>query len=101
LVQTIPNEITFNDIIALDREREREYLGGRNLSKMNGAFQRCHVQAPQIGPGSRAAFVWLRGGIHQQPGVNYIQVLEKFDFPCTVNAQHLPFKGNQLRAETG
>jgi hypothetical protein len=38
---------------------------------------------------------------HQQPDVNYIQVLEKVDFPCTVNAQHLPFKGNQLRAETG
>jgi hypothetical protein len=39
--------------------------------------------------------------IHQQPDVNYIQVLEKVDFPCKVNAQHLPFKGNQLRAETG
>ena len=38
---------------------------------------------------------------HQQPDVNYIQVIEKFDFPCTVNAQHSPFKGNQLRAETG
>ena len=25
---------------------------------------------------------------HQQPDVNYIQVLEKVDFPCTVNAQH-------------
>jgi hypothetical protein len=40
-------------------------------------------------------------GFHQQPDVNYIQVLEKVDFPCTVNAQHLPFKGNQLRAQTG
>ena len=38
---------------------------------------------------------------HQQPDVNYIQVLEKFDFPCTVHAQRVPFKGNQLRAETG
>ena len=38
---------------------------------------------------------------HQQPDVNFIQVLEKVDFPCTVNAQHLPFKGNQLRAQTG
>ena len=38
---------------------------------------------------------------HQQPDVNYIQILEKVDFPCTVNAQHLPFKGNQLRAITG
>ena len=40
-------------------------------------------------------------GGHQQPDVNYIQVLEKVDFPCTVNAQHLLFKGNQLKAETG
>ena len=39
--------------------------------------------------------------IHQQPDVNYIQVLEKVDFPCTVHAQRVPFKGNQLRAETG
>ena len=38
---------------------------------------------------------------HKQPDVNYIQVLEMVDFHCTVNAQHLPFKGNQLRAETG
>jgi hypothetical protein len=37
---------------------------------------------------------------HQQPDVNYIQVLEKVDFPCTVHAQRLPFKGNQLGAET-
>jgi hypothetical protein len=39
--------------------------------------------------------------LHQQPDVSYIRVLEKVDFPCTVNAQHLPFQGNQLRAETG
>jgi len=38
---------------------------------------------------------------HQQPDVNYIQVLEKVDFPCTVHAQRVPFKGNHLRAETG
>ena len=38
---------------------------------------------------------------HQQPEVNCIQVLEEFDFPCTVHAQRVPFKGNQLRAETG
>ena len=38
---------------------------------------------------------------HQQPDVNYIQVLEKVDSPCTVHAQRVPFKGNQLRAETG
>jgi hypothetical protein len=37
----------------------------------------------------------------QQPHVNYIQVLEKVDFPCTVKAEHLPFKGKQLRAEMG
>ena len=35
---------------------------------------------------------------HQQPDMNYIQVLEKVDFPCTVNAQHLPFKGNRSAA---
>jgi hypothetical protein len=39
--------------------------------------------------------------VHQQPDVNYIQVLEKVDFPCTVHAQRLPFEGNRLRAETG
>ena len=39
--------------------------------------------------------------VHQQPDVNYIKVLEKVDFPCTVHAQRVPFKGNQLRAETG
>ena len=38
---------------------------------------------------------------HKQPDVNYIQVLEKVDSPCTVHAQRVPFKGNQLRAETG
>ena len=38
---------------------------------------------------------------HQQPDVNYIQVIEKVDFPCMVNAQHLLIKGNQLRAGTG
>ena len=37
---------------------------------------------------------------HQQPDVNYVQVLEKVEFPCTVHAQRVPFKGNQLRAET-
>jgi len=42
----------------------------------------------------------LAGACHQQPDVNYIQVLEKVDFPCTVHAQCVPFKGNQLRAET-
>ena len=41
------------------------------------------------------------GGNHQHPDVNFVQVLEKVDFPCTVNAQRVPFKGNQLRAETG
>ena len=39
--------------------------------------------------------------LHQQPDVNYIQILEKVDFPCTVHAQRVPFKGNQVRAETG
>ena len=39
--------------------------------------------------------------LHQQPDVTYIQVLEKDDFPCTVHAQRVPFKGNQLRAGTG
>ena len=38
---------------------------------------------------------------HQQPDVNCIQVLEKVDFACSVHAQRVPFKGNQLRAETG
>ena len=28
---------------------------------------------------------------HQQPDVNYIQVLEKVDFPCTAHAQRVPF----------
>ena len=42
-----------------------------------------------------------RWGHHQQPDANYIQVLEKVDFPCTVHAQRVPLKGNQLRAETG
>ena len=43
----------------------------------------------------------MPGALHQQSDVNYIQVLEKVDFPCTVKAEHLPFKGKQLRAETG
>jgi hypothetical protein len=43
----------------------------------------------------------LRRVIHQQPDLNCIQVLEEFDFPCTVHAQRVPFKGNQLRAEMG
>ena len=38
---------------------------------------------------------------HQQPDVNFIQAFEKVDFPCTVHAQRVPFKGNQFRAETG
>jgi hypothetical protein len=33
--------------------------------------------------------------------VNYIQVLEKVDFPCMVTLTASPFKGNQLKAETG
>jgi len=45
--------------------------------------------------------VTLRSWYHQQPDVNYIQVLEKVDFSCTVHGQRVPFKGNQLRAETG
>ena len=51
--------------------------------------------------GMHALFSVKQISFHQQPDVNYIQVLEKVDSPCTVNAQHLPFKGNQLRAETG
>ena len=57
-----------------------------------GMFRRCGVCV--AGTATCLAF-------HQQPDVNYIEVLEKVDFPCTVNAQRLPFKGNQLRAETG
>ena len=38
---------------------------------------------------------------HQQPDVNYIQVLEKVDFPRMVTLTGSPFKGNQLKAGTG
>ena len=38
---------------------------------------------------------------HQQPDVNYIQVLEKVDFPRMVTLTGSPFKGNKLKAETG
>jgi len=42
-------------------------------------------------------FLWH----HQQPDVNYIQVLEKVVFSCTVHAQRAPLMGNQVTAETG
>ena len=38
---------------------------------------------------------------HQQPDVNYIQVLENVDFPWMVTLTGSPFKGNHLKAETG
>ena len=40
-------------------------------------------------------------GNHQQPDVNYIQVLENVDFPWMVTLTGSPFKGNHLKAETG
>ena len=57
--------------------------------------------APRERLHERTANGYLWRDNHQQPDVNYIQVLEKVDFPCKVNAQHLPFKGNQLSAQTG
>ena len=91
---------------------------GRSAREGRCGFRRQPAAPSQVGeavdlfiqpaPRAVATGVWGlpgAGGMsvaaHQQPDVNYIQVLEKVDFPCAVKAQHLPFKGNQLRAETG
>ena len=48
------------------------------------AYRRAHGVFT-CGLHSRYPFEVRYVAFHQQPGVNYIQVLEKVDFPCTVN----------------
>ena len=76
---------------------EKTWGAGRFARELSRSFPLSHhvwgIEGDDVGS--------IQSTNHQQPDVNYIQVLEKDDSPCTVNAQHLPFKGNQLRAQTG